>query len=133
MEKMIFGTEPTAKSYYVALDEENRITGVQSTKVNDNMFLFDFPVGFDVTQHINYKIVDGELVFDEFIYPEIEVQPTKEQLRIAKLEEQLAMTNEALAISDEVSIELYETVMAQEEVNTVQDEALIGIYEIIGG
>lgn len=65
--------------YYVALNEENRITMVTSTKQNNDMFLFDFPVGFDISQHINYKIIDGELVFDEFIYPEIEVQPTLEQ------------------------------------------------------
>lgn len=112
--------------FYVELNEENRITGVQSTKVNDNMFLFDFPVGFDISNHQNYKIIDGELVFDEFIYPEIEVQPTEEQLRITALEE-------ALLVTDETAIELYENQMAQEEVNLAQDEALIELYEMVGG
>lgn len=122
--------EPT-NSWWVKLDSDNRICMITSTQQEEEQFLFDFPQDFDIGSHNNYKIVDGELIYDEMVYPEIEVQPTEEQLRIAALEEQLAMTNEALAMADEVSIELYETVMAQEEVNNAQDDALIDIYEQI--
>ena len=58
--------------------------------------------------------------------PEPESQPTEEQLRITALEE-------ALLVTDEMSIELYENQMAQEEVNLAQDEALIELYEMVGG
>ena len=112
--------------YYVALDSDNRITEVQSIKKNEDMFLFDFPIGFDISNHQNYKIVDGELVFDEFIYPEIEVQPTEEQKQIAELQEIVTATDEAV-------ISLYEMSMSQNEVNDAQDEAIIGIYEMLGG
>ena len=46
--------------------------------------------------------------------------------RIVALEEQAAQT-------DELAIELYEANLEQQEVNAVQDDALIEIYELIGG
>lgn len=51
--------------------------------------------------------------------------PTNEE-RITALEESLAQT-------DEIAIELYEAQAAQEEINIAQDEALIELYELIGG
>lgn len=39
----------------------------------------------------------------------------------------------SLAQTDEVAIELYEAMAAQEEINTAQDDALIELYEMIGG
>ena len=65
--------------------------------------------------------------------PEPEPQPTEEQLKIAELEEKLAVAEETQAITDEAVTSLYEMQMAQDEVNTAQDEAIIGIYEMIGG
>lgn len=92
MEEMIFETN---NSYYVALNEENRITMVTSTKQNDDMFLFDFPLDFDITQHINYKIENGELVHDEFVYPEIEpVTPLED--RVTTLEEENSLLTECV-------------------------------------
>lgn len=38
-----------------------------------------------------------------------------------------------LISTDETAIELYEAMMAQEEINTAQDDALIELYEMIGG
>ena len=39
----------------------------------------------------------------------------------------------ALALADEAAIELFENQLAQEEINTAQDEALIELYEIMEG
>lgn len=52
-------------------------------------------------------------------------EPTTEE-RVAELEEQVSML-------DETAIELYEANLAQEEINTAQDDALIEIFEMIGG
>ena len=52
-------------------------------------------------------------------------EPTTEE-RVTALEEQLAMT-------DETAIYLFEAQAAQEEVNNAQDEALIALFEMIGG
>ena len=41
--------------------------------------------------------------------------------------------DEALALADETSISLFEAQMAQEAINTAQDEALIELYEMYGG
>ena len=57
--------------------------------------------------------------------PEPESGPTTEE-RIAALEDQLAQ-------ADETNIALFEAQAAQEEINTAQDEALIALFEMIGG
>lgn len=54
-----------------------------------------------------------------------EPEPTTEE-RITALEEQIAQ-------ADETAIELFEMQLAQEEINAAQDDALIEIYEMIGG
>lgn len=53
-------------------------------------------------------------------------QPTEEQKKIADLEETVMATDEAVA-------SLYEMTITQDEVNNAQDEAIIGIYEMLGG
>lgn len=57
--------------------------------------------------------------------PEPEPEPT--------LDERVTDLEDALAATDETAIELYEAMATQEEINTAQDEALIAIYEMIGG
>lgn len=54
-----------------------------------------------------------------------EPEPTTEE-RITALEAQIAQ-------ADETAIELFEMQLAQEEINAAQDDALIEIYEMIGG
>lgn len=54
-----------------------------------------------------------------------EPEPTTEE-RVTALEAQVAQ-------ADETAIELFEMQMAQEEINTAQDDALIELYEMIGG
>ena len=55
----------------------------------------------------------------------VEPEPTTEE-RLAALEEQVAQ-------ADETAIELYEMQLMQDEINAAQDDALIEIYEMIGG
>ena len=73
-------------SWYVKLNQDNRITMVTSTQQEEEQFLFDFPMDFDISQHNNYKIIDGELVYDEMVYPAIE-PPTPVEDRVTLLEE----------------------------------------------
>lgn len=49
--------------------------------------VFDFPDDFDFCHQHEYKVADGELVYDP---PEVDNTPTQEQ-RIAELEEALAL------------------------------------------
>ena len=64
-------------------------------------------------------------------------KPTPETQERLKREARQAERNkslaEQLATTDETAIELYEAMMAQEEINTAQDDALIELYEMIGG
>lgn len=64
-----------------------------------------------------YYYIDGEFrLADEC--------PNEYKDRIKSLEE-------ALAITDETAIELYEAYVAQDEVNSAQDDAIIELYELI--
>lgn len=54
-----------------------------------------------------------------------DVKTSAEQMN-AELEEQLLVT-------DETAVELYETLIAQEEINIAQDETLVEIYEMMEG
>lgn len=64
------------------------------------------------------NIETGELIGHETILTD--------KQRVSALEEALAQT-------DETAIELYEAQAEQEAINAAQDEALIEIYEMIGG
>lgn len=71
-----------------------------------------------ISDFSGYVMIEGE-------WTEEQPEPTDKE-RIAALEEQVAQ-------ADETAIELYEMQMAQEEINAAQDDALIEIYEMIGG
>ena len=82
----------------------------------------------DETFEANYAMAqreayNGEITVEDVEDPERE--PTAEE-RITALEEQVAQ-------ADETAIELFEMQMVQEEINMAQDDALIEIYEMIGG
>lgn len=74
-----------------------------------------------VTIH-RYCYINGEYKKNtRYIEPSVPAD-----VRIAAIEEQLAMV-------DETAIELYEAQIANEEINAAQDDALIELYEMIGG
>ena len=77
-----------------------------------------------------YRIVEQEGKYEYWFLPRIEetLYTTDSIAResIRSLEFQLAQT-------DEVAIELYEAQIANEEINAAQDDALIELYEMIGG
>ena len=60
-------------------------------------------------------------------------QRTYTESQLAAVKESTVALEDALAMTDETAIELYEAMMAQEEINTAQDDALIELYEMIGG
>ncbi len=98
------------QQYWVLLTEEKRICKISDKQENEYMFLFEFPDDFEFSQHNNYKIINGELVFDEMVYEEIEPQPTEEQLRITELEQQLIETEISMTEMDLQNIETEQTV-----------------------
>ena len=59
------------------------------------------------------------------VVPEPDPEPTADE-RVSALEEALAQT-------DETAITLYEAQAEQETINASQDEALLEIYEMLGG
>lgn len=65
----------------------------------------------------------------EYVPDEPEPEPKPEPT----IDERVTDLEDALAATDETAIELYEAMMAQEEINTAQDDALIELYEMIGG
>lgn len=57
------------------------------------------------------------------------VEPYEESQVSVRLNE----LEQALAQTDETAIELFEMQLAQDEINAAQDDALIELYELIGG
>jgi uncharacterized coiled-coil protein SlyX len=49
------------------------------------------------------------------------------------LEDRITTLESALAETDETAIALYESLESQQETNEAQDEALIELYELVGG
>lgn len=64
--------------------------------------------------------------------PEPEPEPTVEE-RVEALEASSEDIQAQLAQADDTAIELYEANLAQQEINAAQDDALIELYELIGG
>lgn len=65
--------------WWVLTNEENRIIMLTAMKQEDDQFEMNFPKDFDISMHNNYKVVDGELVYDEVVLPEIKPQPTLQE------------------------------------------------------
>ena len=53
--------------------------------------------------------------------------------RVTALEEENIATKEQLQQADDTAIELYEANLDQKRINAAQDDALIEIYEMLGG
>ena len=88
--------------------------------------LENFPFGNFEVEEINGVMTVTAWEAGEMPEPEpIVEEPTIDE-RVTDLET-------ALAESDAVAMALYEANLAQETVNAEQDEAILGLYEIIGG
>ena len=78
----------------------------------------------------NLQIEEGKLVgvtpTERPPEPEPEPQPPS-------AEERLGLLEEALAQTDETAIALFESQAAQESIDAQQDDALLDIYEMLGG
>lgn len=63
---------------YVFLNDENRIVGIQDCELFPDASLedkaFEFTEGFEIGTEHDYKLVDGQLVYDPLPIPE--AQPT---------------------------------------------------------
>ena len=82
-----------ATKYYVKLNEENRIVKTTLMQEEDSQFLFEFPEGFDFSQIIHYKIINNELIREDFVFPEIEVSPSLEEQNRADIDYILMMSD----------------------------------------
>lgn len=68
---------------YVMTDNDNRICVIVDNEeyTDDSYISFDFPDDFDFLHFMDYKIVDGELVYDKRpVSPESEVMQLKNKL-----------------------------------------------------
>lgn len=68
---------------YVMKDDDNRICVIVDNKeyTDDSYIAFDFPDDFDFLHFMDYKIVNGELVYDKRpVSPESEVMQLKNKL-----------------------------------------------------
>lgn len=86
----------TKNKFYVKVNDDNRIVMATPTQQEESQFEFEFPADFKIGKIYDYKIVDGKLIEDPFVYPEIEPEPTAEQLRIAELEATVALLNDVV-------------------------------------
>lgn len=85
---------------------------------------------WDCAGYCDLDIQDGKLVGltprERPPKPEPEPQPPS-------AEERLGLLEEALAQTDETAIALFESQAAQESIDAQQDDALLDIYEMLGG
>ena len=85
---------------------------------------------WDCAGYCDLDIQDGKLVGltprEQPPKPEPEPQPPS-------AEERLGLLEEALAQTDETAIALFESQAAQESINAQQDDALLDMYEMLGG
>lgn len=72
---------------FVQVDENGRIgaTTDSSEYAGTDMFLFDFPEDFDFDKQDDYRIVDGELIYDP--------RPIPIEYQISELKQKLAKTD----------------------------------------
>lgn len=72
--------------------------------------------------------VDVSVTPHALVFTEIEIDPQDDPI-----EDRVDALEQALAQTDETAIELFEMQLAQDEINAAQDDALIELYELIGG
>lgn len=91
-------------------------------------------VGFDtVYVHTDIQEIEVEEFGDKYtIYQYHEIQYEKDEY-IQMMANNMSSIEEQLLVSDETAVELYETLIAQEEINIAQDETLVEIYEMMEG
>ena len=77
------------------------------------------------------EVVNGIATVTEWKAGTVPV-PTKPE-KIPTMAERVEALEEAVALTDEIAIELFEAQVVQEEINAAQDDALIELYELIGG
>lgn len=94
--------------------------------IPDAMELENFPFG-----EVTAEEVDGVLTVTAWVAGTIpDPEPTEEE---PTTDERVTALEVQLAESDAVAMALYEAQAAQETVNAEQDEAIMGLYELIGG
>lgn len=91
-------------------------------------------VGVDtVYVHTDIQEIEVEEFGDKYtIYQYHEIQYEKDEY-IQMMANNMSSIEEQLLVSDETAVELYETLIAQEEINIAQDETLVEIYEMMEG
>ena len=99
----------------------------------NNLCVENFPFGEVTAEEVNGIMTVTKWTPGTIPEPEPAPTPAKPVNPGPTLNERVTDLEDALSITDETAIELYEAMMAQEEINTAQDDALIELYEMIGG
>lgn len=87
-------------------------------------------VNFTICDNVIDSLSVNQTAFDAYM---IDHPDTPPQPPAPTTEERLEALEAAAAQADETAIELYENQLAADETNAAQDEALIELYEMIGG
>lgn len=87
-----------------------------------------FPVDISNKNVIEYSSFEE---FQEVISGKLEYKGFTSE--IGSVADSLAELKEQLTQADEIAIALFETQLTQEDINIQQDEAIISLYEIVGG
>ena len=81
----------------------------------------------------NLQIEEGKLVGVTPTERPPEPEPEPEPSPLERIEALEGALEESLAQTDETAIALFESQAAQESINAQQDDALLDIYEMLGG
>ena len=112
------------KLYYILLSEDNRITMLTVEKQNEEQVAFEFPQDFNVSDIINYQIIDDELIYNPIPIPEPEhIVPIED--RVAELEETTEITSDTLGAVMETILPTQASSI--EELSTTLDTILTDI------
>lgn len=85
--------------HYTLINNEKRITATSKDfHVGDEEFIFDFPEDFDFSKQDDYKIINGECVYDPCIIEPVIEEPTQ----LDKIEAQIAY----IAMMTDISLEV---------------------------
>ena len=102
------------------------VKGAPSWKVTETYYMMDdnFHVLDIGDTEIPLYVTPGAYYYIDGVFKLKDECPNEYKDRILSLEE-------ALVITDETAIELYEAWVAQEEINSAQDDAIIELYELL--
>lgn len=87
---------------YIATDETGRIgASTPHERFAQGMEFFEFPENFDFDKQIDYRIVEGELIYDPILPPAADPEEMKKKMRLSQMEGAISLFVKTAKLSDE--------------------------------